>query len=249
MGSLDGNRKANIVANEIIDLILKSDMKPGDKLPSERELAQRFGVGRPSVREAVSALVISGIIDIHQGDGLFVSDLDVDKLMMPFRLCMDLGKFNYEQLMEIRELFEPAAAEMAARLITDEQIEEVEAIVRNSNLENPYSFAEDDRKLHTTIFKATGNYLFLLIMQIVDNLASLSREVTGRYLEVRKVVHQDHIRIVQALQKRDEKAAGEYMKQHIEHIRMIMDLNEDVFKSEFLKVIQNMDNVDLKVDP
>lgn len=238
MSAISGNTIVDRAISNIIDLIMKNDMQWGDKLPSERELAEQFSIGRPSVREAIRALNMLNVVEIRQKDGIYVASCEPKKLTVPFRLYMNMEKFNLEQLFEVRLIIEVAVAGVAARKISAEDILKVEKIVAEANVDNAYSFSESDKKLHTAIYDATNNFLLRTILLIINNLSSSSREVTGTFREVREMVHKDHILIVDALKQHDEAGCQAAMKQHLINLQKLVDINDSVYKQQFLKIIK-----------
>ena len=114
---------AEKAVQDIINLIMSKELVPGDKLPSERDLADMLGVGRPAVREALKIADAFGIVNIKQYDGLYVAGAEPEKLSTPFKLRMDMGQFDLVQLFEMRRIFEVETIKLAAARITDEEIE------------------------------------------------------------------------------------------------------------------------------
>lgn len=231
------------VTYNIIDLITKNGLEPGTKLPSEREFAEIFKVGRPAVREALRALSILNIVEIRQHIGIFVAPFDSQKIIAPFKLYMDVGKFNLEQLFELRLILEVESIGLAATKISDEQISNIEDIVSTAETGNAFSFAQTDVKLHAAIHGATGNGLLELFMSIINDLTSVSREITGSYDEVRNIVHKDHLEIVDALKDRDVIRCRESMRQHIMHVEKIIEINNKIYHMEFMKLLNHELNI------
>lgn len=227
------------VISGIVDLIVQSNMQPGDKLPSERELADIFHVGRPTVREAVSALNMLNIVDIRQFDGLYVASLEPRNLVIPFKMYARIGKIDLQQLFEVRLIIETAAIGMAAFKLSDEKVEEIAALVENEDPDNEFAFAAADEKLHKTIYEGAGNFLLKIIMVILSNLSSNSRMVTGQFREVRNMVHDDHLRIVEALKSRNEAACKDAMGQHIINLEKIIGIYSTIYNEQFINRLKS----------
>jgi len=239
MTKLLGANISDHVLNGIIDLIVSRGLKSGDRPPSERELAQMFNSGRPAVREAVRALHMLNIVEIRSYDGLYVATANPRILNIPFQALMDMGKFNLEQLFEIRLFMEPEVVAIASQKITDEQIVEIEEIVNAADVSNANQFAESDTRFHQAIYSASDNYLLQVIMHMINDLSTVSREVTGGFGEVRQIVHADHLAIVDALKKRDAAMCREKMGQHIQNLKKIVEINNKLYKVEFLKLLKH----------
>jgi GntR family transcriptional regulator, transcriptional repressor for pyruvate dehydrogenase complex len=111
------------ITQRIISLIREEHLKPGDKLPPERELASMMQVSRPSLREALRALSLLNIIEIRQGDGTYVSSLTLELLIEPLDLILMLDHSTIQQLFEARKKLEVGIAALAAERITTEELE------------------------------------------------------------------------------------------------------------------------------
>lgn len=231
---------AEKTVHEIIDLIVTKNLEPGDKLPSERELADMLGVGRPAVREAVKIADALGIVNIKQYDGLYVAGLEPAKLSTPFKLRMNMGQFNLTQLFEMRRIFEVETIKLAATKIRDEDIAKLESIMAAENIENAEEFAASDSQFHSTIYEATGNEFLVIIMQIINELSSLSRRITGRFQETRYIVFKDHMNIISALKARDVEQCGASMLAHIDHLQQIIEIDTKVYESVFQQELRQM---------
>src|SRR5215212_151118 len=117
------------IVQRIQALIAEGKLKPGDQLPPERVLAETFRGSRPSGREALGALGMSGLIEGRQGGGTFVRTPSVDDLVQPLASALLAGKRELVNVLEVREILEPALARLAAERATPEQIAELEAIL------------------------------------------------------------------------------------------------------------------------
>jgi len=229
---------AEKVAYSIIDLIVRKSLGEGDKLPSERELASMFAVGRPAVREALRALHMMNIVDIRHGDGIYVTSLEPTTLINPFKIYMKLGKINIDQLFEARIVLEVAGIGFAAKRITDEQLKEIEKLLIESKetIDDPPRFMDTDTKLHGLIFDSINNPLLKSAMMSIKELTQRSREVTGSFKATREMVHNDHVGIVAALKVRDEKLCKERMEQHLLNVKRIALINEELFKEKIAEI-------------
>lgn len=231
---------AEKAVQDIINLIMSKELVPGDKLPSERDLADMLGVGRPAVREALKIADAFGIVNIKQYDGLYVAGAEPEKLSTPFKLRMDMGQFDLVQLFEMRRIFEVETIKLAAARITDEEIENLERIMKSADVNDAEQFAASDSEFHSAIYRATGNAFLVMIMQIINELSSLSRRITGRFEETRHIVHSDHLNILDALKRRDIQQCGEGMLQHINHLQKIIEIDTKVYESVFQRQLKEM---------
>ena len=128
--SLFGTFKKSAISEDIVEsllsLIRDRELRPGDKLPPERELAAMMQVSRPSLREALRALSIMNIIEIRQGDGTYVTSLDLDLLMSHLDFVFALTDATFLELFDARKILEPGIVAMAAKRITDQEIARLE---------------------------------------------------------------------------------------------------------------------------
>jgi len=206
------------VADTIMAAIQSGDYKPGARLPSERDLAAAYKVSRPTVREAMIALEIRGLVESRHGSGIYITEHPPAQMGAD---DLDIGAF---ELTEARRLFEGEAAALAATTITDEQLAELETIIADMIKENHRRQTGEmaDRRFHVAIARATRN---TAITTVIENLwdirykSPLCRHMLER---ARSVGVQprigEHRRIFAALKRRDPKAARNAMRDHLARV-------------------------------
>ena len=202
------------VANQILELIDSGVFPPGSRLPGERDLAEKFGVSRVSIREAEIALQAQGRLEIKVGSGAYV--LDGGGL-----LGRGMPKVGPFELTEARALFEAESAALAAPIITDEILEELEGYIDlmvGKAQDGSVSHEEADRLFHITIAKATNN---AAIVYTIDNMWRMRSEAMKMQTVYESVCHSDnrlledeHRAILEALRARDSGAARKAMRSH-----------------------------------
>jgi GntR family hexuronate regulon transcriptional repressor len=206
------------VASTIMAAITAGSYKPGERLPSERDLAVAFKVSRPTIREAMIALEIRGLAESRHGSGIYVSDKPATQVAAG---DLDIGAF---ELTEARRLFEGEAAALAATTITDEQLQELEAIIAEMVDENARKQKGEiaDRRFHVAIARATRN---TAITTVVENLWDMRYKspLCAYMLErARRVGVQprigEHRKILSALRKHDSKGARKAMRDHLARV-------------------------------
>lgn len=206
------------VAEQLKKLIDNDVIKPGERFPSERELAEQLGVSRPTIREAMIALELSGVIEIRTGSGIYVTDKK--EKISPELNDKGVGPF---EILEIRYILEAEACALAAARITDEQIAELRKVVEEMEEEQklPNASEKADQKFHSIIAQACQNSA---ISSVVDWLWDLRNEsaLSTAFLErIRdEGVHpsiDEHRSILRALEQRNPEKARMAMKQHIEN--------------------------------
>lgn len=207
------------IARQIKSAILSGRLKPGDKLPSERELVARFRVSRVSVREALHSLDTGGLVVVRKGTrgGHFVADPSSRPVTESLKNQLRLGLETLEYLTEARVLLEPEIARLAARRATaadlaalEALVNEGEALVSARRLPRRY-----DMGFHRLMAQATHNpVLALTINSMMDILAERVKEL-GLDLEVNRKITGFHRRVLEALKARDSEAACRLMREHV----------------------------------
>ncbi len=232
---------AEKVARGIIEYILVNKLKPGDKLPTERELSESFKVGRPAVREALCALSMMRIIEIRHGDGSYFSEMNSGGLRQIIQIYMDLGMIAVDEYYELRILLEAEAASLAAEHITDEEIEQIREYVEESgrSVADGKLFISYDLKIHEAIFAATKNLILERIISSFRGFAQSSRDLTSNYRELRELAHIGHRKIFEALEKRDKEAAMKSMREHLKQVKKFFDLDKTIYQEQISKLVRN----------
>lgn len=210
------------VASTVMSSILSGKYRPGERLPSERDLAAAFKVSRPTIREAMIALEIRGLAETRHGSGIYVTDHPPTQVGAG---DLDIGPF---ELTEARRLFEGEAAALAATTITDERLDELERIVGEMVDENARNQQEwsADRRFHVAIARATRN---TAIAAVIENLLDMRHKSPLCVYMLERAWRggvqprvSEHRRILAALRKHDSKAARSAMRDHL--ARVIEDL-------------------------
>jgi GntR family transcriptional repressor for pyruvate dehydrogenase complex len=211
---------AEMVAKRILEMVTSRALKPGDQLPPERELAEMLDVSRPSVREAIRGLSILGVVNVRQGGGAFISQLDGDALLGPIRFFLSLEEMNIRELYEARSLIEGDVARRAAQTMTDEQIAALGTMLEEQagTVSDPKAFRVADFRFHEAIWIGCGN---AFLKRIGESLNSLGLEFRRRASENPAVLAQslkDHRKLVEALKNRDSTAAAAAAEEHMQNV-------------------------------
>ena len=215
------------VVDQIQKQILVGELKRGDKLPSEKELINQLGVSRTSVREALRALEVTGIIDNKLGEGYIVSGVLSNTLLEPLTAMFMLNDGTPKDLLEFRTIIETNAAELAALRVTDEQAIHLQSLLDSlgdSRLEEQKT--NIDIELHHYIAKITGNILIInmsqLIAKMVDTFILTSRRKILENPNNAAKLLDYHARIVHAIINKDPVAAKANMQGHMTMINEIV---------------------------
>jgi len=205
------------IAQQIMDLIANGELKPGQRLPSERELCKDFGAGRSSLREALRCLSIMGVLNARVGEGTSVA-LDGEKFLgkiVEWRLITE--KHDIENLLEVRIALEGVAAAKAAAFAGEQDIALIDALIGRMKeaVDDAKRFAALDLEFHVALAKASGNALLF-------DLVSMIRGQLARGLS--KVLHvpdalplslKEHIAIAEAIRRGNSAAAQKAMQAHL----------------------------------
>jgi GntR family transcriptional regulator, transcriptional repressor for pyruvate dehydrogenase complex len=209
------------IVEQVEESILKGQLKPGDQLPAERDLAQRFGVSRTAVREAVKTLREKGLVEAYSGRGTFVTNGNSQAIRQSLDLMIRINKQEgLANLAELRLVLEPEIAWLAAGRIEEQLIGAMRDAVAlmDRNLNDPDAYVEADLDFHLALAEAAGNPL---ILSLLDSIVGLLREQRSRIFNVNggpKRGQYHHKRILAAIEHRDPEAAREAMRAHLKQV-------------------------------
>ncbi len=213
------------IVRQIKSLIADGQLKSGDRLPPERDLAERFRVSRTSVREALRALESTGLIEIRAGEGAFVREISVESLIEPLALVILAQREGIAELYEARRLLEPPIAALAARRASREEVVELTRILdeQASEVGAGRTGIAQDAAFHTSIAHSTHNRAITRIVTTLMDLLTQSREESLQTPGRPERSHQDHRRILAAIQARDGDGAQQAMAEHLVAVeRLVM---------------------------
>ncbi len=208
------------VVEQLKDLITKGELRPGQRLPSERELASKLNIGRPSVREALRVLEAIGYIEVRLGLGVFIREHanGLEEQEMNFIINSVLKeKSRTKHLYEARELIEPNLAGLAAERITETEIAKFQDYFKDikEKIESDTICFEDDKKFHLLLAEAAKNdFLKFLLIFILESLnADLKEyfEIEGR----KKQSYLEHLKIFKAIKENNSEKANKIMEEHL----------------------------------
>lgn len=216
---IKSNRVYEGVVLQIQDLIAQGKLRPGEKLPPERELAERFGIGRNSIREAIRQLELLGLVEARQGEGTFITEATIDTIAAPFLSILAQSQQLRAEVLDFRKILEPRIAALAAQRATPENIARIEELAVAFD-ECVYSEAipiaqsiELDTQFHHAIAEATQNGLIVRVMSAVIGLLQEFR------LQLLESAYHDpalaHRSITEAIRMRDSQRAHEAMENHL----------------------------------
>lgn len=213
--------KKNSVGNQVFEQmkkqLLSGEWKQGEKIPSENELAEAFGVSRVTVRQAVQKLTVLGLLETRFGEGSFVKEAKPGVYMNGLIPIAYLGPNSLNEVLEFRRTIEGVVAELATEKITNKEIVELEKQLQDmeKNRDNLERFSGADFQFHLVLAKATKNSLFIEMFNIINDVL---------YDAMTKIVEKRgnsaglhyHRLIIDAIKERDAQKVRSIMDEHME---------------------------------
>jgi GntR family transcriptional repressor for pyruvate dehydrogenase complex len=218
-------RVSESIIEQVRDLIASGRLSPGERLPAERDLAQRFSVGRSAVREAMRAMEFLGLIQARAGEGTFVT-LPPDKSAAhdPVSASLLQEWSTQRKLFEVRRVIEPDLAALAARRATKDQVQRMRTILdeQEAEIRRGGTSIKQDSAFHYMLAEATGNEVLVRIVDSLMELLLKTRQETLQHAERRLKSLEQHRALLRAIETRDVKAAERQMQEHIQAIEELV---------------------------
>ena len=214
------NSRPNGVLALFRRMIRDGRVRPGERLPNERDLARHLGISRPSLREAVRALAAMNILEVRQGSGTYVTSLDPELLAEPLQLILAIDASAIVALFELRRIIEPSASALAAQRATPRELDLLRReIERGTAVQHrPDALVDHDTALHRLVHQAAHNPLLLSASASLAGLARTSRLRTVRLPENARLTIREHRAIVDAICARNPGQAAKQMLAHLQRI-------------------------------
>ncbi|HEY3058325.1 MAG TPA: FadR/GntR family transcriptional regulator [Chloroflexota bacterium] len=209
------------IVDQIHALIREGRWAPGDQIPPERELAERFRVSRTSVREALRALEMQGIIESRQGGGTFVRSADTEALVPPLAAAILRGRREMAEVLEVRELIEPGIARLAALRATAEVVAELEQTLERQRdaIAHDRPFVDEDTAFHYTLARAADNHILLRLHNVILDVLRESRQTYLHVPDRPQMSLRGHEAILAAVRQNDGDGAQRASLAHISEVR------------------------------
>lgn len=247
------SRVSQQIVTEICRLIRQRVYKAGDRLPPERELADLLQVSRPTLREALRVLEMTGIVESRHGGGTFIQDMVSVGVVSPLALVLQATDDIVGDLWETRIIFEPAIAARAALRATPQSIDELEMLVDELDVSIQNNDPDDvtvrnDRLFHTAVARASDNQVALRVLMLINELLADDRRhfVTSR--ERRLSALASHRQVVQAIRAHNPAEARITMLQHLEEIEAFI-LGEVITERTSTLELEQPDDDRFEADP
>jgi GntR family transcriptional repressor for pyruvate dehydrogenase complex len=204
------------ITRRLLDYLISGRVKPGERLPSERQLAEMLGVGRSHVRQAIKSLAVLGLIDVRQGDGTYLKRTDSPLLPLAIEWGLRLGAKQSDDLVEARSELEVVVAGLAAERRDDAALAELRRhlTVMQTTTDND-EFVRSDVAFHLEIVRATGNQSLRQIMGSIRSLIEVWITRVAYAAGSRPATWAEHAAVYEALERGDPTAARAAMAEHM----------------------------------
>jgi GntR family transcriptional repressor for pyruvate dehydrogenase complex len=223
-GRLRNGSSSEQVLNHLRELIQQGKLKPGERLPAERELAELLQVSRPTLRAGLRSLAAIGVLESRHGSGTYVVDVDGPPVLdaSPLRLMATLRGFTSEEMFEARLALETTAAGLAAERATSDELatmaEELAGIF--ASVDDPESFLVHDVQFHRGVATASHNRILAALAEMVVTAMYDTRKQTVRRAQDLKESAEWHRRTYRAIREHKIEEARETMREHLVRARV-----------------------------
>jgi GntR family transcriptional repressor for pyruvate dehydrogenase complex len=207
---------ANSVAQQIKKMVIDKKLKPGDRLPPQRVLAEQLGVGRPTIREALHRLEEMGLVKIRHGSGTTIESANVESITVNIAPLLAITETDVLSLLEAKRIIETKSSELAAERAEEEDIQEMHKWIREmeNSRNDSERYSEADYSFHLTIVRSARNPVISEIMKIVGRMfyGAIARTAG---LPGREIAMRYHKRILAAIEERNPDKTSKLVQEHI----------------------------------
>lgn len=206
------------ISKKILELIRENQLKPGDRLPPERKLAETLSVSRTSLREALRALSMMRILEIRQGDGTYITSLEPELLVENLEVIFSLNPTTVIEVFEFEMLFEPMVARLAAKKASKDDVDFLEKTFKKviNNKENLDKFLDHLIAIRIRLHEISGNSLVIQMDKVISNILDISSKKHGAIVGVSEKALKKLESSIHAIRNRNEEMAFTFMKERYE---------------------------------
>lgn len=210
----------DLLVTRLLGLVTTGNLKAGDQLPPERRLAETFNISRPTVREALRALAVLGVLEVRHGGGVFVSQLEASDLLEPLAFFLTLRSTEVDKLYEARRLIEGEIAALAAERGDPIATTDLEILIatQDNAKDSPERYRDADTAFHRRLAELAGNDFLARAAQSLNVLGLEFRKIASETPDVISTSIADHRLVVAAIKNRDPQAARSAMILHMNHV-------------------------------
>lgn len=234
-----------LLIDQIIEVIkeqiAEGRLKPGDTIPSERTLSELFSVSRTSVRQALKALAVLGVLEIKPGAKTILSENSSNLLINPLKFMSVLYNLEVSELFETRKTIEVELAKKAAINATDDDIELMRLCLERaeSNLKTPDVFLYAEKDFHECIFAASRNQILAAMIRSLNVLLIGTRQESIKLFKNLRDSFNEHLKIFNAIESRNPQKAGEAMLEHLVDIEKKLNTLDVKYLNQKLNKLQS----------
>lgn len=233
---IKNKRTTEIILEQIKQFMIDGQLNPGDKFPTEMELAERFQVSRTSIREALSALSLTGILEIRQGEGIYVKHSPSNAIIEPLTFILLMEKNHVQNILEVRKALEIVAVDLAAQRRSDKDLETLCCLVEEMEKDLPEAANSEslDLAFHLTLATLSNNPL-------LDRLMNTVQEIIGQTLQVTRTLwllssqagttqqlFEEHKAIYLAVAKQESEKARILMYEHLSKVEQQLQRYQEI---------------------
>jgi len=209
--------------DQIVSMISKGELKPGDRLPPERELAKQLKVSRQSIREALKKAETQGLVEVRHGEGTFVLSMVSHWMEEPLLIMIteEVGKVN--EFLEIRKIFEVWCVRKASEVATSRDLKKLKRGLMEMEkvIESLEPFGKLDFDFHLSIVEAAHNTLMLHMFASLKHVFDFKYKISNiakKPQEKNNILHTQHQEVYEAIKSRNPDLAGQKMEEHLQFV-------------------------------
>jgi GntR family transcriptional repressor for pyruvate dehydrogenase complex len=209
------------VARRLLGLVKSGNLRPGDRLPTEAQMAVAFGISRPPLREALKALTIMGVLESRQGGRYSVTDLSPSRLVAPFNAMLSAAEYDIDEHFECRRIVDVELVRLCSRRATAEERSRIMRLAHDGKafLTDPVGFRLLDYEFHQALNAGGHNAMLATVSLGLYDVALDARRIASAAPGVIPVSVRQHIEVAEAVMAQDEDRAVAAVTRHLEHVR------------------------------
>ena len=217
MTPIDRSGITELVVQRIKELLTRGELKAGSRLPPERELAEMLNISRPSLRTALKALSVMGIIRAKPGAGTYIAESLPEVFTEPMHFMTLINNTSAEELFEARRIIEAGLAELAAKRAQPEDLQALRDEIdgMRASMNDPESFLKHDVRFHQAMARAADNKLMSGVMDTIAHLLYHIRRQSISEARDFEIALKGHVKILEAIDRHDSQKAKEMLSTHL----------------------------------
>jgi GntR family transcriptional regulator, transcriptional repressor for pyruvate dehydrogenase complex len=209
------------VAGRILGMVKSGNLRPGDRLPTEAQMAVAFGISRPPLREALKALTIMGVLESRQGGRYYVTDLSPSRLVAPFNAMLSVVEYDIDEHFECRQIVDVELVRLCTRRATPEERTRILQLAHDGTafLTDPIGFRLLDYEFHQALNAGARNTMLATVALGLYDVALDARRIASAAPGIIPASVAQHIEVAEAVMAHDAARAATAITRHLEHVR------------------------------